>query len=88
MNETIPRTTCQDTPRSNALLNRILGEFKEMPAAALTLPQASRLFGLPEATCLRILIRLTDANALCVRGDGRYSLKSQPASPYGATSEL
>jgi len=79
MNETTPRTTCQDTPRSNALLNRILGEFKEMPGASLTLPQASRLFGVPEATCLRILIRLTDANELYVLDDGRYSLKSQPA---------
>jgi len=60
-------------------LNRILGEFKEMPGMSLTLQQASRLFGVPEATCLRILIRLTDANALCVLGDGRYSL--MPESP-------
>jgi len=50
-----------------------------MPGASLTLPQASRLFGVPEATCLRILIRLTDANELYVLDDGRYSLKSQPA---------
>ena len=79
MNETTLRTTCQDAPRSNALLNRILGKFKETPGAPLTLLQASRLFGLPEATCLRILIRLTDANALCVLDDGRYALKSLPA---------
>jgi DNA-binding IclR family transcriptional regulator len=58
------------------LRNRILGEFKEMPGLSLTLQQASRLFGLPEATCLHILIRLIDAKALCVLGDGRYSLKS------------
>ena len=79
MNEITPRTTGQDAPRSNALLNRILGEFKEMPGASLTLPQASRLFGLPEATCLRILVRLTDSNALCLLDDGSYSLNSQPA---------
>ena len=78
MNETTPRTTGQDAPRSNALLNRILGEFKEMPGESLTLRQASRLFGLPEPTCLRILIRLVDADAVCVRDDGRYSLKSRP----------
>ena len=77
MNDTTPRTTCQDTPRSNVLLNRILDQFKEIPGMSLTLQQASRLFGLPEATCLRILIRLTDANALCVLADGRYSLKNQ-----------
>jgi len=79
MNDTTPRTTGQDSPRSNVLLNRILGEFKEMPGMSLTLQQASRLFGVPEATCLRILIRLTDANALCVLCDGRYSL--MPESP-------
>jgi len=79
MNDTTPRTTCQDTPRSNVLLNRMLGEFKELPGMSLTLQQASKLFDLPEATCLRLLIRLVDANALCVLDDGHYSLKSQPA---------
>jgi DNA-binding IclR family transcriptional regulator len=80
MNETTPRTTCQDAPRSSALISRILGEFKEMPGESLTLLQASRLFGLPEATCLRILIRLVDADAIYIRDDGRYALKSRSAA--------
>ena len=70
MNETTPRTTPQDAPRSNALSNRIQGEFREMPGLSLTLPQAFRLFGLPEATCLRRLIRLIDIGFLRVRDDG------------------
>ena len=46
-------------PPVERALNRILGEFKEMPGMSLTLQQASRLFGVPEAMCLRVLIRLT-----------------------------
>jgi DNA-binding IclR family transcriptional regulator len=50
-----------------------------MPGLSLTLAQASQRFDLPEATCLRLLIRLTDADALCLRHDGRYELMMQPA---------
>ena len=78
MTETLLRPTPQDVPRSNLLFRRILREFREAPGLLLTLPQASRLFGLPEATCLRLLIRLTDAGALSVRDDGRYALIRPP----------
>ena len=49
-----------------------------MPGLSLTFPQASRLFGLPEATCLRILVHLSDVGFLCVREGGCY-VKVQPA---------
>ena len=79
MNTTTRCTTPQDAPRSNVLVNRIRGQYREMPGLSLTLSQASRLFGLPEATCLRLLIRLGDAGFLGVLDDGRYVLKAQAA---------
>src|SRR5688500_8426044 len=38
-----------------ALLQRITREFHESPGLCLTALQASRLFGLPEDTCARVL---------------------------------
>jgi len=79
MIDTTLRATPRDAPRSNVLFNQILREFRAMPGLSLTLAQASQRFDLPEATCLRLLIRLTDADALCLRHDGRYELMMQPA---------
>jgi DNA-binding IclR family transcriptional regulator len=78
MNVNALRPTPQDAARSSALISRIHGQFIEMPGLSLTLPQASRLFGLPEATCLRLLIRLIDSGALRVL-DGRYALATAGA---------
>jgi hypothetical protein len=57
---------------SAELLNRIRGEFHEMPGLSLTLAQACRLFGLCEAECAHALQELTSAGLLCRRHDGRY----------------
>jgi hypothetical protein len=62
-----------------AVLDRLRGEFRDMPGLALTLPQASRLFGVPEGACVGILRRLVDAGLLCVRSDGRYVLSDRAA---------
>ena len=48
----------RDTGTRWALMHRIWDEFDEMPGTSLTLPQASRLFGVPIEVCDRILITL------------------------------
>ena len=40
---------------SNALLERIRGEYREMPGLRLTLPQACRLWQLDAETCEAVL---------------------------------
>jgi hypothetical protein len=47
-----------------ALIQRIKSEFREMPGLCLTLAQASRLFGLSEDLCERILLSLVDDGVL------------------------
>lgn len=42
----------------DVVAERVRAEFDEMPGMTLTLPQASRLFGLEEGICLKIVDRL------------------------------
>lgn len=56
-----------------ALLQRVYGEFLEMPGLRLTSQQAQRLWGLDEGTCLRLLEFLVDAKFLCRPGHGMYT---------------
>ena len=65
----------RNVPAREALVGRIRREFEEMPGLSLTLPQSSRLFGLPSDVCSRILTRLIDERRLRLTGDGRYSLR-------------
>jgi DNA-binding IclR family transcriptional regulator len=62
----------RDVPCRQALLQRLIGEFDEMPGLRLSLAQASRLFGLPEAAVLRILTNLTDKGTLQRNASGFY----------------
>jgi DNA-binding IclR family transcriptional regulator len=59
-----------------ALLHRVWDEFDEMPGTSLTLPQASRLFGVPAEVCDRILVGLVNDGRLRRTPDGRYRLRS------------
>jgi hypothetical protein len=43
---------------------RVRAEFEEMPGMTLTVPQASRLFGLDDEVCLRIVEQLVKASYL------------------------
>jgi len=52
-------TERRDPVRREALVRRIVAEFDDMPGLALTLQQASRLMGVEEAVCARILTTLT-----------------------------
>jgi hypothetical protein len=56
-----------------ALLQRVYGEFLEMPGLRLTCQQAQRLWGLDESACLQLLEFLVDAKFLCRPGHGMYT---------------
>jgi len=58
---------------TDALLNRIRGEFLEMPGLRLTCEQAQRLYGLDRLLCQRALDRLVDARFLCVTANRTYA---------------
>jgi DNA-binding IclR family transcriptional regulator len=59
-------------PSRDQLRIRIAGEFRDMAGLSLTLPQASRLFGLETAMCERLLNELVAAGFLQRRQDGSY----------------
>jgi hypothetical protein len=61
----------------DALLNRIRGEFLEMPGLRLTRQQAQRLYGLEAALCQRALDRLVELEFLCVKSNGTYGRLSE-----------
>jgi hypothetical protein len=66
----------RDVGTRRALLHRIWDEFDEMPGTSLTLPQASRLFGVPIEVCDRILVSLVQDGRLRRTEDGRFRLRS------------
>ena len=49
---------------ATALMERIRGEFLEMPGLQLTLPQAQRLWGLDPTACRHVVEALVDASFL------------------------
>jgi hypothetical protein len=51
-------------PISESMLQRICGEYLEMPGLQLTLKQAQRLWGLDEQTCARLLEFLVETRFL------------------------
>ena len=69
-------TERRDSGTRWALMHRIWDEFDEMPGTSLTLPQASRLFGVPIEVCDRILISLVKDGRLRQTKDGRFRLHS------------
>ena len=52
---------------------RILGEFQEMPGLALTITQATKLFGIPRDLSLSLLSRFVEEGLLRITIDGRYA---------------
>lgn len=54
------------------MLQRVYGEFLEMPGLRLTCQQAQRLWGLDEQTCHQILELLVDARFLYQPRQGMY----------------
>jgi hypothetical protein len=58
--------------RIDEVLQRIQGEFVEMPGLRLTTAQAQRLWGLERDVCDALLGALVDANFLAQTRDGAY----------------
>ncbi len=54
------------------LLNRLRGQFLEMPGLSLTLVQAERLCGVEASVCKTVLDALVDARFLRTTHDGKY----------------
>ena len=69
----------KDAPRSkprgsglHELLQRIEGEYREMPGLSVTAPQAERLWGLDSTTCSFVLMTLIDRGVLKRTTRGTY----------------
>jgi hypothetical protein len=58
--------------RVEEVLQRIQGEYLEMPGLRLTAAQAQRLWGLDPAMCSSLLAALVDAQFLRQTRDGAY----------------
>jgi DNA-binding IclR family transcriptional regulator len=55
------------------IIERVCGEFREMPGLVLTAAQACRLWNLEPSTCHATLSQLVEAGLLCRRADDTYS---------------
>jgi hypothetical protein len=67
---------------SSDLVQRIYGEFLEMPGLRLTRQQAQRLWGLDAPTCLELLELLVDAKFLCRADNGMYARLTDGHAEY------
>jgi hypothetical protein len=72
--EEVMISACADTVGKQHMLNRVRGEFLEMPGLRLRVEQAQRLWGLDRQTCQDLLSSLVDAKFLARRADDAYSL--------------
>jgi hypothetical protein len=52
------------------LVDRVRGEFNEMPGLRLTVPQAARLLGIEPAACSDVIDQLVQAAFLRKTADG------------------
>jgi hypothetical protein len=66
--------------RIDEMLQRIQGEFIEMPGLRLTAAQAQRLWGLEQEVCEALLGALVDAKFLSQTRDGAF-VRSEGARP-------
>lgn len=57
-------TVATDDRLEALLIERVLGEYREMPGLALTLDQARRLWGCEAATCRRVADWLVERQEL------------------------
>jgi len=59
-------------------LDRIQGEYEQLPRLRLTMAQAERLWHLDRTVCRAILAALVDAKFLSLAPDGTF-VRSQPS---------
>ena len=69
------QTKPQTTAALHELLQRIEGEYREMPALSVTAPQAQRLWGLDSMTCGFVLMTLIQRGVLKRTASGTYVRK-------------
>lgn len=74
--------------RIDYMLQRIQGEYLEMPGLRLTAPQAQRLWGLDQEMCSALLGALVEARFLTRARDGSFVRMegARPAAPVSAAS--
>jgi hypothetical protein len=70
--ETARRTKPRTTAGLHELLQRVEGEYRELPALSLTAPQAQRLWGLDSTTCSFVLMTLMERGVLRRTASGTY----------------
>jgi len=75
------------SPPLDTLLQRVRGEYREMPGLRLTLPQAQRLFGLERVACLTILKALVTENFLSCTCDDLSAHQQYGMSPNRVRSQ-
>ena len=63
--------TANDDPVVSLLIERVLGEYREMPGLALTLAQAERLWGMEAVMAQQVIEALVSSGALQWSRDGR-----------------
>lgn len=78
-------TQGRDQMRIDDVLQRIQGEFVEMPGLRLTAAQAQRLWGLERDVCNALLGALVDAKFLSQTRDGAF-IRTDGARPTRLTS--
>jgi hypothetical protein len=66
------RTKPRTTAALHELLQRIEGEYREMPGLSVTAPQAERLWGLDSTTCAFVLMTLIERKILKRTPGGTY----------------
>ena len=66
------RGPVETTAALDDVLNRIKGEYHEMPGMCVTPPQAQRLWGLDSATCELVLATLLDRGVVRRTRRGTY----------------
>jgi hypothetical protein len=55
------------------VIQRVRGEYLEMPGLRLKADQVQRLCGIEHTSCQVVLDTLVDAKFLCVKEDGHYA---------------
>ena len=71
MNVDVRWSVVKDESIDARLVDRVLGEYREMPGLALTIEQARRLWGCDGVTCQRIVDVLVERHVLRWSRDGR-----------------
>jgi len=64
-------------PVDQRVVDRVRGEFREMPGFSPTLAQAARMFAIPADDCARVLSSLVREGFLQCAPDGQYRVASR-----------